>query len=162
MYQVFHSVEEGVQPMRVIRIDDEVWAALQKRARAFEDTPNSALRRELRIDKRNGKRKVSERSPKGIKTPQPAFREPILRVLYEAGGSARIADVCDGIEQMIGERFNETDRGLLGAGEVRWRNTSQWERNAMVKEGLLKKNSPRGLWELTAKGVAAAEALAKS
>lgn len=30
---------------RVIRIDDEVWAELQKRARPLEDTPNSVLRR---------------------------------------------------------------------------------------------------------------------
>ena len=30
---------------KVIRIDDEVWAELQKRARPLEDTPNSVLRR---------------------------------------------------------------------------------------------------------------------
>src|SRR5688572_1333615 len=32
-------------PSRVIRIDDEVWAELQRRARPLEDTPNSVLRR---------------------------------------------------------------------------------------------------------------------
>ena len=32
-------------PSRVIRIDDEVWAQLQRRARPLEDTPNSVLRR---------------------------------------------------------------------------------------------------------------------
>lgn len=32
-------------PSRVIRIDDEVWAQLQQRARPLEDTPNSVLRR---------------------------------------------------------------------------------------------------------------------
>jgi hypothetical protein len=32
-------------PAKVIRIDDEVWAELQKRARPLEDTPNSVLRR---------------------------------------------------------------------------------------------------------------------
>jgi hypothetical protein len=30
---------------KVIRIDEEVWAELQKRARPLEDTPNSVLRR---------------------------------------------------------------------------------------------------------------------
>jgi hypothetical protein len=30
---------------KAIRIDDEVWAELQKRARPLEDTPNSVLRR---------------------------------------------------------------------------------------------------------------------
>jgi hypothetical protein len=32
-------------PSRVIRIDEEVWAELQRRARPLEDTPNSVLRR---------------------------------------------------------------------------------------------------------------------
>lgn len=35
---------------RTIRVDDEVYAALQDQARPFEDTPNSALRRVLGID----------------------------------------------------------------------------------------------------------------
>ena len=34
-------------PSKVIRIDDEVWGELQKRARPLEDTPNSVLRRVL-------------------------------------------------------------------------------------------------------------------
>ncbi len=32
-------------PSKVIRIDEEVWAELQQRARPLEDTPNSVLRR---------------------------------------------------------------------------------------------------------------------
>ena len=34
-------------PSRVIRIDDEVWRELQKRAEPFEDNPNSVLRKIL-------------------------------------------------------------------------------------------------------------------
>ncbi len=37
----------------VIRIDDEVYAWLQKHARAFEDTPNSTLRRLAGLDDSN-------------------------------------------------------------------------------------------------------------
>jgi hypothetical protein len=32
-------------PSKVIRIDEEVWAELQRRARLLEDTPNSVVRR---------------------------------------------------------------------------------------------------------------------
>jgi hypothetical protein len=39
---------------RTIRIDDEVWHELQRRAVAFEDTPNSVLRKVLRIDNQRG------------------------------------------------------------------------------------------------------------
>jgi len=34
----------------------------------------------------------------------------------------------------------------------RWRNTAQWARHSMVKEGLLKADSPRGIWEITDAG----------
>jgi hypothetical protein len=34
-----------MRPSRVIRIDEAVWAELQRRARPLEDTPNSVLRR---------------------------------------------------------------------------------------------------------------------
>jgi hypothetical protein len=37
---------------KVIRIDDEVWRALQKEATPLQDTPNSALRRLLLEQKR--------------------------------------------------------------------------------------------------------------
>jgi len=145
--------------MKSIRIDDEVWAALQKRAKAFEDTPNSVLRRILHLDKTQGKRNRSNRTPKGVKTPQAAYRHPILRALYELGGHAQVSDVLEKVHVLMANRLNETDYQPLASGEIRWRNTAQWERNAMVEEGLLKKNSPRGVWELTAKGIAEAEAL---
>ena len=32
---------------RVIRIDEEVWAELQRRARPFEDNPNAVIRKVL-------------------------------------------------------------------------------------------------------------------
>ena len=36
-----------MKPSKVIRIDAQVWAELQRRARPLEDTPNSVLRRVL-------------------------------------------------------------------------------------------------------------------
>jgi len=145
--------------MKSIRIDDEVWVALQRRAKAFEDTPNSVLRRILHLDKTQGKRYRSNRTPKGVKTPQRAYRNPILRALYELGGHAQASDVLEKVHVLMANRLNESDYQPLASGEIRWRNTAHWERNAMVEEGLLKKNSPRGVWELTAKGIAEAEAL---
>ena len=35
----------------------------------------------------------------------------------------------------------------------RWKNAAQWARNSMVKEGLLRSNSPRGVWEISDVGV---------
>jgi hypothetical protein len=143
--------------MRAIRIDDDVWVSLQKKARAFEDTPNSVLRRVLGIDRANGKRRGKVRVARGTRTPQSAFRQPLLRVLYESGGSGKMSDVVDRVGDIMSTTLNEVDRQKLATGEIRWRNAVQWERNEMVNEGFLKKDSPRGVWELTAKGIKAAE-----
>jgi hypothetical protein len=77
------------------------------------------------------------------------------------GGSGKTAEVLDRVEMMLGSNLTSADRATLGQGEIRWRNTAQWERNAMVDEGLLKKNSPRGVWELTEKGIKLTEHDAK-
>jgi restriction system protein len=34
----------------------------------------------------------------------------------------------------------------------RWRNTAQWARNSLREEGLIRDDSPRGIWEITDKG----------
>ena len=49
--------------------------------------------------------------------------------------------------------LNKVDFELLPSGnDYRWRNTACWARNTMIKEGLIKKDSPRGIWEITEKG----------
>jgi len=138
--------------MRVIRVDDDVWRALQKRAAAFEDTPNSVLRRVLKVNGNRSRKDPSKRIHRGDRTPQEEFRNPILQALLENGGSERTADVLKRVGEILGAKLMSSDRAKLSHGEIRWRNTAQWERNAMVDEGLLKKTSPRGVWELTDKG----------
>src|ERR1700722_20631699 len=44
-----------------IRIDDDVYAWLQKNARPFEDTPNSVLRRVAGLDSASDKPAITER-----------------------------------------------------------------------------------------------------
>jgi restriction system protein len=44
------------------------------------------------------------------------------------------------------------DYERLNSGAIRWVNTAQWERYLMIQEGLLKTDSPRGIWEITEKG----------
>ncbi|MFO7166894.1 MAG: winged helix-turn-helix domain-containing protein [Chloroflexota bacterium] len=52
------------------------------------------------------------------------------------------------------DRLTEVDYQPLNSdpSESRWRNAAQWARNAMVKEGLLKTDSPRGIWEISESG----------
>jgi hypothetical protein len=51
-----------MKPSKVIRIDGEVWAELQRRARPLEDTPNSVLRRVLGLpDEGTGSERLEPR-----------------------------------------------------------------------------------------------------
>jgi hypothetical protein len=50
--------------------------------------------------------------------------------------------------------LNEYDLQPLACNpdNPRWRNAAQWARNSMVNDGLLRNDSPRGEWEITATG----------
>jgi hypothetical protein len=143
--------------MRVIRVDDDVWRALQKKALPFEDTPNSVLRRVLRVGDPPSRKDGPKRIARGERTAQEDFRPAIVTALYENGGSGKTSEVLDRVGEILGDRLTDADCGKLTHGEIRWRNTAQWERNEMVNDGLLKKNSTHGVWELTDKGFKLAE-----
>ncbi|MYW05313.1 DUF4357 domain-containing protein [Streptomyces sp. SID3343] len=48
---------------RTIRVDDEVYAALQRRAEPFVDTPNSTLRKLLGLTPGSGRPEASDEAP---------------------------------------------------------------------------------------------------
>jgi len=92
-------------------------------------------------------------APRGAKTPDRAYRVPILRALVEAGGAGRAGEILDRVYAMMRDRLNIYDQHLLPSGrEERWRNTARWERGAMKKAGLLAADSPAGIWEITEAG----------
>jgi restriction system protein len=98
-----------------------------------------------------GTRKRLER---GLRTPADAFRIPILVTLVELGGSAPMAEVLKRVEAKMRDQLNEHDYSPLPSDPTlpRWRNTAQWARYEMVREGLMSPNSPRGIWEITQAG----------
>lgn len=91
---------------------------------------------------------------RGLKTPQSAYRMPILKALVELGGKGSLDAVLERVYAMMSDRLNEYDLAPLPSDESlpRWRNTAQWARNTMRAEGLLKADSPRGIWEITEAG----------
>ena len=132
-----------------IRIDNEVWSALKRRAEPLEDTPNTVLRKLLRLDK---KVRSQKRLPIGERTPQSAYRVPILQAIQELGGSAKVSKVLTRIGRSMRPSLRLSDMQKISSGLPRWKNAAMWERKAMVDDGLLSPNSPRGIWELTLKG----------
>lgn len=151
--------------MHEIKVDAEVFIRLQSLASPFVDTPNDVLRRILGIDSREadidpplvddehnaaGPTETTDEHPP---IPQREYRPYILSILREAGGSLSVNQVLKEVECRMTSRFSDADYQPVSKDEVKWRNAARWERNDMVKDGLIKKNGRRGVWELTEGGM---------
>ncbi len=118
-----------------------------------------ALQKEWRLlfkgkIRKRAKRRFPEKIKRGLRTPEDTFRKPILESLVELGGSARMADVLNLVEKKLKGTLSKYDYEPLPSDSktLRRRNTAQWCRLSLVKEGLMKSDSPIGIWEITEKG----------
>ncbi len=152
--------------MPVIRVSDETWTALKAWAEPLEDSPADAILRLLEfaqrlLDKtlRDGERDTphddTERRPlrrtRGI-TPQKEFRKPVLDALVDLGGSAPARRVLELVEHHMRSVMTEADYEELRSGGPRWHKAANWARYILAQDGLVRRNSPRGTWELTDEG----------
>lgn len=142
--------------MPTIRIDDEVWNALQAKAKAFVDTPNDVLRRVLGLEDPDRIRIIlPRRRQRGIGTNDKAYYVPILAALVELGGKGAVPDVLNKVEESMRPQLKPTDFDALDSGEIRWRKSAQFARNDMVHRmnpPLLNPTARRGLWQITDEG----------
>ncbi|HWQ90516.1 MAG TPA: winged helix-turn-helix domain-containing protein [Clostridia bacterium] len=118
------------------------WGLLSAKTRPHEDEQTRSERRNL------------GRLRRGLRTQEEAYYEPILRAIVEMGGSGQMSDVLHRVGRAMKSVLKEVDfQPLAGTPDaLRWRNTAQWARNTLVKDGLLKADSPRGLWEISEAG----------
>lgn len=95
------------------------------------------------------------RLQRGLRTPEEAYRVPVLEVIEELGGSASLNDVLDRVQSKMIGVLREVDFEPLASDpeRLRWRNAAQWARNTMAREGLLRDDSPRGIWEISEAGL---------
>jgi len=80
------------------------------------------------------------------------YRLPILKSLDELGGSAVSSDVIKLVFEKVKGFLNQKDHERLKTGAIRWKNNVRWCRNSLKEEGLLKSNSPHGIWEISYEG----------
>jgi restriction system protein len=125
----------------------------RERVRALQREWKTAVPRRARR-RRKGRRKVTKRLPRGLRTPEDSFRLPILEALVQLGGSGGINEVLDAVGPKMEGTLNKYDRQAMASDpkQIRWRNTAQWCRLTLVREGLLERDSPRGVWEISSKG----------
>ena len=144
LYDDFVSIQSGVK-------EPKVQADLFKSIKNETDKINikSPTQKIATSSEQNPQKK-----PKIPKTPEEKYRIPILIALESLGGSAFCQNVLQIVEELMISELNETDmEGLKSDPKTkRWRNTAMWARNRLRAEGLLKSNSPRGVWELDEAG----------
>ncbi len=94
------------------------------------------------------------RLPIGRRTPQSAYRLPLLQVLIELGGRGRSHLVLARLLERMQPLLKGVDYQPLPSnpGLPRWRNTAYWARTLLTKEGLLNPHSSYGVWEITDAG----------
>ncbi|HEY8777857.1 MAG TPA: winged helix-turn-helix domain-containing protein [Gaiellaceae bacterium] len=170
-------MEETVAPR--IQIDDDVFSVLKSNAEPFVDTPNSVLRRLLGMAagangstpevfpetepresyRRQGRRRrpkgrvgESKRAQSGTILPHDGYELPILAIVDEHGRRAPTREVLDELGKRLEKDLMPADYEKLASGDIRWRNRAQFVRLRLIERGDMKKDSPRGLWEITDQG----------
>jgi restriction system protein len=103
--------------------------------------------------RKNGNYDLS-RLQRGIRTREVAYFQPILQVLNQMGGVGDMAEVLERLPKLMKGTLTDIDFEPLASNTdvPRWWNTAQWAQSAMVQAGLLKADSPRGVWEMTEAG----------
>jgi len=88
-------------------------------------------------------------------TPEAEFYVPILEVLESLGGSCKEDEALEKTGEMMAEKFNPVDLNPLPNGDPNtpiWRITAQWARTSLMKDGLIKVDPRKRVWEITDKG----------
>lgn len=104
----------------------------------------------------------SKRAPRGSLLPQQEYEGPLLRSLFELGGRAPTSEVVERTGAHLHDKLTPADREVLDSGEVRWKSRVQFVRLGLIKQGLIAKDSPRGIWEITDAGQARVEKAGRS
>ncbi len=127
---------------------------LREKIRALQEEWTRLLSGNLRKERKKVRRKIKRRLSHGLCTTEKAFRRPILEALVELGGSAPANTVLDRVEQKMKPVLNEYDYQRIPSDPKleRWRKAAQWCRYTLVKEGLMRSDSPRGIWEISEAG----------
>jgi hypothetical protein len=166
-----------------IRIDEDVYQALQRRAEPFVDTPNSVLRRLLDLGvsessgsgsdasdqpaaseyertapgrrKSQGTKKKAKRTraPSGTLLSQDEYELPLLETLSQLGGSAAAGEAIERLGERLNGKLKPADYEKLDSGAIRWENRAQFVRYELVQRGDMKDDSPRGVWEISQQGL---------
>jgi Mrr N-terminal domain len=155
--------------MPVIRVSQQTWERLQRHARPLEHTANDVVEMALNAleaqVKRGGslhakntatltKKQINRSKPRASSLSLNRLRVPLLKALHRQGGKAYSREIRATMERVLAPLLGNTDYELVSNGQPRWWNLICSMRNQLIADGLFRNDSPRGVWELTRKGLA--------
>ena len=139
-----------------IKVDEEVFAQLQKQATPFVDEPNDVLRKILGLhDNGEGglkeKASVRKRIASQSLLPLTEYRLSVLKALDSHGGTAARKAVLSDVFEELKTKLNPDDLETLNDRPPRWQVRAEIVRSHLAKEGLVE-SAGRGMWRITPEG----------
>jgi hypothetical protein len=141
----------GGHVMPVVRISEELFKEIQKYAEPLVDNFETALWKALRkneISLTISPRKEKIRAVAEL-TPPSDYWIPILKSILESGEKASRQEVHNHVESRMKDKFKPGDFEVNRDGTLKWNKQVDYQRLAMVHNGLIRKDSPVGIWEIT-------------
>jgi hypothetical protein len=83
--------------------------------------------------------------------PEANYRLPILRALSDAGGRMATSEAIAAVGEIVYDQLMAADLELQG-NKPRWQQRIQFTRLRLIDDELMKKDSPRGMWEISEAG----------
>jgi hypothetical protein len=153
--------------MPVIRISQQTWDRLKAYATPLEHTADdvvnialdaleAARRKGLRIARHSTaaplpKRKF-DRPKRDKRASLKTFRAPLLETLYRLGGKAYSRKIRVTMESLVAPMLGKADYELVSNAQPRWWNAICSVRNDLIRQGLFRNDSERGIWEFSKRG----------
>ena len=73
-------------------------------------------------------------------------------IVSDRGGTAPSREIIEAVGRKLESRLTLADKEKTSSGVIRWQNRIQFVRLRLVEEGLLARDSGRGIWSLTDAG----------
>ena len=85
----------------------------------------------------------------GCRTSRNTFIRAIVQVMEQMGNSGSNKEIHQKVEVVLADVLTPEDYELDSIGRVIWYHQVDWARLYMAKIGMIKNDSPRGVWELS-------------
>jgi restriction system protein len=151
---------KGSIEAEILRLEEEVSPALAKlaklreRLKALETLASDDSDSQIAMSVSSKPRIALGLETQALQfAPTESYWIPILEAIVERGGREYSDAILSLVEKKMAKILTAADYEILPSGGAqRWRNRAQWQRQNMVQQGILRKDSPRGIWEITPEG----------